>query len=79
MSDDNIDNAAVSNNNTDDVTSGHDNVENVTKHETSTNDIPSPLLYGRKTIDPSKVKTSKKHRPIRVKPLESPMDDPICG
>ena len=23
-----------------------------------------------------KVKTSKKHRPIRVKPLESSMDDP---
>ena len=77
MSDDNIDNAAVSDNNTDDATSRDDNAENVTKRETSTDDIPSPLLYGRKTTDPSKVKTSKKRRPIWVKPLESSMDDPI--
>ena len=78
MSDDNIDNAAASDNNTDDATSGYDNAENVIKGETSTNNIPSPLLYGRKTTDPSKVKTSKKCRPIRVKPLESSMDDPIA-
>ena len=77
MSDDNIDNAAVNNNNTDDASSGDDNGENVTKGETSTDDVPSPLLYGRKTTDPSKVKTSKKCRPIWVKPLESSMDDPI--
>ena len=76
MSNDNIDNATVSDNNTDDVTLGDDNAENVTKGETSTDDIPSPLLYGRKTTDPSKVKTSKKCRPIRVKPLESSIDDP---
>ena len=55
---------------------GDDNTENVTKGETSTNDIPSPLLYDRKTTDPSKAKTSKKHRPIQVKPLESSIDDP---
>ena len=78
MSDDNTDNAAASDNNTDDATSGYDNAENVTKGETSTNDVPLPLLYGRKTTDPSKVKTSKKHRPIRVKPLEYSMDDPIA-
>ena len=77
MSDDNIDNAAVSDNNTDDATSGDDNASNVTKGETSTDDVPSPLLYGRKTTDPSKVKTSKKCIPIWVKPLESSMDDPI--
>ena len=41
-----------------------------------TDDVPSPLFYGRKTTDPSKVKTSKKRRPIRVKPLETSMDDP---
>ena len=74
MSDDNIDNTAMSNNNTDDATLGNDNAENVAKGETSTNDIPSPLLYGRKTTDPRK--TSKKHRPIWVKPLESSIDDP---
>ena len=55
---------------------GNDNLENVTPGEISTDDVPSPLLYGRKTTDPSKVKTSKKCRPIRVKPLESSMDDP---
>ena len=76
MSDDNIDNAAMSNNNTDDATLGDDNAENVMMGVTSTDDIPSPLLYGRKTTDPSKVKTSKKHRPIWVKPLESSVDDP---
>ena len=76
MSDDNIDNAAMSNNNTDDTALGDDNAENVTMGETSTNYVPSPLLYGRKTTDQSKVKTSEKHRPIQVKPLESSMDDP---
>ena len=76
MSDDNIDNAAMSNNNKHDAILGNNNAENVTADETSTDDVPSPLLYGRKTTDPSKVKTSRKHRPIRVKPLESSMDDP---
>ena len=76
MSDDNIDNAAVSDNNTDDVTSDYDNAENVTKGETSTDDVPSHLFYGKKTADPSKIKTSKKCRPIQVKPLESSINDP---
>ena len=71
MSDDNIDDAAMSDNNTCDS-------ENVAPGETSTDDVPSPLLYGRKTTDPSKVKTSKKHRPIQVKPLESSKDDPTA-
>ena len=78
MSDDNIDDTAMSDNNTHDAILGDDTAENVTLGETSTNDVPSPLLYGRKTIDPSKVKTSKKHRPIWVKPLESSMDDPTA-
>ena len=77
MSDDNSDKAAESDNNTSDAISGNDNAENVAPGETSTNGVPSPLQYGRKTTDPSKVKTSKKHRPIRVKPLESSTDDPI--
>ena len=76
MSDDNIDNASVSDNNTDDAALGDDNAENVAKGETSTNDVPSPLLYGRKTTDPSKVKISKKRRPIWVQPLESSIDNP---
>ena len=60
MSGDNIDKAAESDKNTDDAASGYDTAENVTKGETSTDDLPSPLLYGRKTTDPSKVITSKK-------------------
>ena len=76
MSNNNIDKATESNKNTDDAASGYVNAENVTKGETSTDDIPSPLLYGRKTTDLSKVKISEKHRPIRVKPSESSMDDP---
>ena len=75
MSDYNIDKATESDKNTDDAASGYDNAENAAKGETSTDDIPSPLLYGRKTTDPRKVKTSKNCRPIRVKPLESSMDE----
>ena len=76
MSDDNEDNAAVSNKNNHDPTSGNGNTENVAPGETSTDDVPSPLLYGRKTTDPSKEKTPRKRRSVRVKPLESSMDDP---
>ena len=60
MSDDNIDNATESDKNTDHTASGYDNAENVTKGETSTDDVPSPLFYGRKTTDPSKVKNLQK-------------------
>ena len=40
-------------------------------------DILSPQCYGRKTKDPSKVKTSKKHMPIMVKPSEPSIGDPL--
>ena len=76
MSDDNTDNATMSNNNTDDAVSGDGDTENTTPGETSMVDVPSPLSYGRKTTDPSKVKTSKRHIPIMVKPLESSIGDP---
>ena len=76
MSEDNTDNVAMSNKNNHDVLLCDDNAENVAAGETSTDDVPFPLLYGRKTTDPSKVKTSRKRRPIRVKPLESSIDDP---
>ena len=39
-------------------------------------EVPSALIYGRKTDDPTKVKSSKRHRPIKVMPLESPMGNP---
>ena len=76
MSTDNIDNAAMSDNNTDDAISGDDNTENTETGEVRTIDIPSPLLYDRKTTDPSKVKTSKRCIPIMVKPTEPSIGDP---
>ena len=76
MSDDNTDNATLSNNNTDDTTTGNSNTKNATTGEISTVEVPSPLCYGRKTKDPSKVKTSKKCMPIMVEPSEPSIGDP---
>ena len=50
-----------------------DNVENDEEGENTTEEVSSPLIYGRKTNDPTKVKSSKRCRPIKVTPLESPM------
>ena len=77
MSDDNTDNAAMSDNNTDDAVIGDGNTEITATGETSMVDVPSPLHYGRKTKDPSKVKTSKKHSPIMVEPSEPSLGDPL--
>ena len=71
------DNAAMSNDNTDDASTGDGNTENTTTGETSMVDVPSPLCYGRKTKDPSEVKTSKKHMSIMVKPSEPSIGDPL--
>ena len=70
ISNDNTDNTAMSNNNTDDTVAGDGNTEN------TTTGVPSPLLYGRKTTDPSKVKTSKRCIAIMVKPSEPSIGDP---
>ena len=78
MSDDNIDNAAASDNNTDDATSGDDNAENVTKVRLVLMSYLHLYFMVEKQQIQVKLKTSKKHRPIRVKPLESSMDDPIA-
>ena len=75
-SDDNTDNAAMSNNNTDEATTGDGNTENTATGETSMVEVPSPLCYGRKTKDPSKVKTSKKCTHIMVEPsIGDPLPD----
>ena len=58
------------------TTPGNENAENSNLGENSTEEVPSPLIYGRRTNDPTKVKTSKRCRPIRVAPLESPMGNP---
>ena len=53
-----------------------DNIENDEVGENSTEEVPSPLIYGRKTDDPTKVKSSKRCKPVKVTPLESPMGNP---
>ena len=53
-----------------------DNAENDEEGEKSTEEVPSPLIYGRKTNDPTKVKSSKRHRPVKVTSLESPTGNP---
>ena len=56
-----------------------DNVEKDEEGENTTEEVPSPLIYGRKTNDPTKVKSSKRCRPVKVTPLESPMGNPQKG
>ena len=79
MSDHNDDNSAMSDNDSPQTIPGNDNVEDSDLGENSTEDVPSPLFYGRKTNDPTKVKTSKRHRPIKGTPLESSMGNPHVG
>ena len=76
MSNDNDDNPAMSDKDGPHATSGDDNAENSEPGENSTEDVPSPLIYGRKMNDPTKVKTSKRRRPVKVTPLKSPMGNP---
>ena len=56
-----------------------DNIENDKVGENSTEEVPSPLIYGRKANDQIKVKSSKRCRPVKVTPLESPMGNPQKG
>ena len=76
MSDNNDDNPTMSDKDSPPATPGNENAENSDLEEDSTEEVPSPLIYGRKTNDPTKVKTSKRCRPIRVEPLEYPMGNP---
>ena len=57
-----------------------DNEENDDEGENGTEEVPSPLIYGRKTNDPTKVKSSKRCRPVKVASLEeSLMGNPQKG
>ena len=76
MSDQNDDNSAMSNSDSPQTIPDNDNAEDSDLGENSTEDVPSPLFNGRKTNDPTKVKTSKWHRPVKVTPLESSMGNP---
>ena len=76
MSDNNHDNPIMSDKESPLESPADDNIENDEVGENSTEEVPSPLIYGRKTDDPTKVKSSKRHRPVKVTPLESPMGNP---
>ena len=76
ISDNNDDNPAMSNKDSPHAVPGNNNAENSELGENSTEDVPSPLICGRKTNEPTKVKTSKGCRPIKVTPMESPRGNP---
>ena len=76
MSDNNDDNPIMSDKESPLESPADDNIENNGVGENSTEEVPSPLIYGRKTDDPTKVKSSKRCRPVKVTPLESPMGNP---
>ena len=76
MSDNNDDNPIMSDKESPLESPADDNIENDEVGENSTEEVPSPLIYGRKTDDPTKVKSSKRCRPVKVTPLESTMGNP---
>ena len=75
-SDNNDDNSIISDKESPLESPAKDNIENDEVGENSTEEVPSPLIYGRKTDDPTKVKSSKRYRPVKVTPLESPTGNP---
>ena len=75
-SDNNDDNPIMSDKESPLESPAKDNIENDEVGENSTEEVPPPLIYGRKTNDPTKVKSSKRRRPVKVTPLESPMGNP---
>ena len=76
MSNNNDDNPIMSDKESPLKSPANDNIENDEVGVNSTEEVPSPLIYGRKTDDPTKVKSSKRCRPVKVTPLESPMGNP---
>ena len=75
-SDNNDDNPIMSDKESPLESPAKDNIENDEVGGNNTEEVPSPLIYGRKTNDPTKVKSSKRCRPVKVTPLESPMGNP---
>ena len=78
MSNNNDDNPIMSDKESPLKSPANDNIENDEVGENSTEEVPSPLIYGRKTDDPTKVESSKRSRPVEVTHLESPMGT-TCG
>ena len=66
--DNNDDNSIMSDKESPLESPAEDNVENDEEGENNTKEVPSPLIYGRKTNDPTKVKSSKRCRPVKVTP-----------
>ena len=75
-SDNNDDNPIMSDKESPLESPAEDNIKNDEVGENSTEEVPSPLIYGRKTNNPTKVKSSKRCRPVKVTPLEFPMGNP---
>ena len=75
-SDNNNDNPIMSDKESPLESPAEDNIENDEVGENSTEEVPSPLIYGRKTDDPTKVKSSKRCRPVKVTSLEFSMGNP---
>ena len=62
VSDNNDDNPIMSDKESPLESPADDNIKNDEVGENSTEEVPSPLIYDRKTDDPTKVKSSKKAR-----------------
>ena len=75
-SDNNDDNPIMSDKESHLESPAEENIQNDEVGENSTEEVPSPLIYGRKTNDLTKVKSSKRRRPVKVTPLEFPMGNP---
>ena len=72
-SDNNNDNPIMSDKESPLESPAKDDIKNDEVSENRAEEVPSPLIYGRKTDDLTEVKSSKRHRPVKVTPLESPM------
>ena len=67
MSDNNDDNPIMNDKESPLESPANDIIENDEVGENSTEELPLPLIYGRKTDDPTKVKSSKRCRPVKIK------------
>ena len=76
MCDYNDDNRTMSDRESPLETPADDDIENNEVDKDSTEEVPSPLIYGRKTNDPTKVKSSKRCRPVKITPFKSPKGNP---
>ena len=76
MSNNNDDNPIMSDKESPLESPANEKIENDEVGENSTEEVPSPVIYGRKTDNLTKVKSSKRSRPVEVTPLKSPMGNP---